>query len=260
MNTRTSFALLGAIGYAAWGLGHGQVAYAAQNSGIVATTGSVFMSDEFSSTGPAGTLWQPLITRQDIGRLRYEVTVLRQIREVATAPASPGSPSWEVPALHTGYSTGGNTAVTLAYTVPLADYWHTSLTAKRYLSSPHQKMRLGISDYDALLLAMNGDFAKGSIEAGLGYKFKKPLAAYDIHNARYGYFGGAYDFNSASSIELFLDYRQTSTTTQNAYAAEVSARFVRRIGKGVKLEAYAIRGVTPGNRDVGGGLLLSVGY
>src|SRR5690349_17324200 len=53
------------------------LAHAGQPTGLVATTGSIFMDDEFTSTGPPGTFWQPVITRQDIGPERFELTMLQ---------------------------------------------------------------------------------------------------------------------------------------------------------------------------------------
>ena len=251
------FALLSAIGCAASGIVHG-TAGAAEDSRWVATTGSVFMSDEFTSTGPSGTLWQPLNTRKNVGGLRYELSVLRQIGGVPSdAPTSvspmvaPITSPFADPAV-------GSTALSVTYALPVDWGLRTTLTAKRYLSSSYQKLELGIPDYDSLLVDVNGNAGRVSIDSGLGYKSRKPLAGYEVRNGVYGYFGGAYDLHDAS-VELFLDFRQ-SRLVPTGYAAELSAKFVRSLGNDAKVEAYATRGVTPGNRDIAVGLFLSLGF
>ena len=258
MISAKQFALLSAIGCAASALVHATAARAAEDSRLVATTGSVFMSDVFTSTGPAGTFWQPLNTRQDAGSFRYELSVLRQIRAVqADTPASaspltaPGTSVFAAPTL-------GSTALSVTYTLPVDWGFRTTVTAKRYLSSSYQKVQLGVPDYDSLMLKMNGNVGRSSVESGLGYKFKKRLAGYEVRNGVYGYVGGAYDLRDAS-VELFLDFQQ-STFVPTGYTAEVSAKFVRSIGKDANVELYVTRGVTPGNRDLATGLFLSLGF
>lgn len=259
MNSPAKRALLPAFACAALILVHGPRAYAAQPAGFVVTTGSVFMNDEFTSTGPSGTIWQPLITRQEIGLLRFELTALQQ-KDVVTSAGSVLVSSGPPGQAGSGPSAAaGSTAFSVTYALPVEWGWHTTVAAKRYVSSPYQKTQLAIADYDSLLLAATRIAGEGSIESGLGYKFKKELAGYAVHSGAYGYVGGTYELHDSRSVELFLDYRQ-SDTGAGGFAAEVSAKFIQSIGRNGKVEFYATQGLTRLNRDTVAGLMLNLGF
>ena len=234
-------------------------AHAAEPTGLAATVGSVLMNDEFNSMGPTGTFWQPLITCLDVERLRFEVTALQQKGGLTSAGSILGSSHTLGQAPSALDSAAGSTAFSVSYALPAAGSWRTAVVGKRYVSSSYQKSQLAIGDYDSLLFSMSRISGQGSVESGLGYKFKRGLPRYAALSGAYGYVGSAYQLQEARSVEEFLDYRQ-SENSAGGYAAEVSAKFTQSIGANAKLEYYATQGVTRLNRDRAAGLLLNIGF
>ena len=112
----------------------------------------------------------------------------------------------------------------------------------------------GKNDY-ALQVDMDKPFGQFTPNAILGYRRMGDPATADFRNIWYGTAGMAYRLGSSTSLSLDFDFGQATVKT-NAMARELTLGLSHKFSASSKLRVYAIKGLSDGSPDYGGGLSL----
>jgi hypothetical protein len=227
------------------------------------TAGSAYMSDEFTATGPLGNIYEPLIAKYQSGNFVYKLTLIHQVMPLLNdrAPADRTALASDVASRRLADSARGETYFAATYSVPrLGDTsWRVDVSAKETISSAYQKAELASPNHHAFYIDLHKTVGQLTLESRAGYKVRERLTGIKPHDSLYGSTGATYSIDSRTGVELFFDYRQ-STAPGTLAEAEISTNVSRSISHGLKLQAYAMKGVSAGNRDWGTGLMLGVEF
>ena len=91
---------------------------------------------------------------------------------------------------------------------------------------------------------------------GVGYKVRQKPADSTLKNNYLASLGGAYKFNSDTSLELIYDYR-APVAIGSGHAAELTATVYHKLSKDWRISTYVLKGFTDESADYGAGVLIA---
>jgi hypothetical protein len=226
------------------------------------STGVDYSTGKYGSSERTDMLYVPLIGKYENGPLTLKVTVpyLR-----ITGPGNViGADRIVISTLPPGTSIPRRTESGLGDIIGAVSYTVfqdgpsgtlVDLTGKIKFPTADANRGLGTGETDyAAQVDLYKRYTRVDAFASVGYRVMGDPPGVDFRNVWYGTVGGSSQF-SATTVGIEYDYRQAVLGTSSP-ASELTLYGLQRLGGPLRLQVYAVKGLTNGSPDWGAGVLL----
>ncbi|HYC41561.1 MAG TPA: hypothetical protein VEB70_01085 [Noviherbaspirillum sp.] len=152
------------------------------------------------------------------------------------------------------------TAATYSFMIDPKSQFGVDVTGKVKWGTANSDRGLGTGENDIwILVDPYAKFGNVTYFGGIGYGMlgdSETLKLKDVVSANAGL---SYKLDQQASVGALLDYRSRSTDTGFAQR-EVTGFYMRKLGGGYKMQAYATKGFADGSPDWGAGLNIAYSY
>lgn len=235
---------------------------AAAEGTLTASAGIDFSSGKYGRSDHTETLYLPFALKYESDPFVLRLTVPYLVTRGPASVSGRGSERFDLG--RTGSSGReveglGDVVLGGTWTVVERGAWIVDLGGKIKFGTADEQKGLGSGKNDyALQTDLYRVLGQGhTLFATAGARKMGDPAGVDLRDPLYGSLGWSYRHSPETSLGLSYDYRQKLQSAGHE-VSEATLFLISKLGDGLKLQTYLVRGLSAGSPDLGGGVMLSV--
>lgn len=235
---------------------------AAAEGTLTGGVGMDFSSGKYGRSDHTETLNLPLIVKYESDPWVLRLTVPYLMTRGRANVSGSGSDRFDLGTTSSQTRTVeglGDVVLGGTWTVFESNAWIVDVGAKiKFATADEQKgLGSGKNDYSLQTEAYRMLGQGHSVFGTLGGRKMGDPEGLDLRDPLYGSLGWSYRHSPTTSLGISYDYRQKLLATSHPIS-EATFFLTNKLGDGLKLQTYLVRGFSDGSPELGGGVMLSI--